>query len=129
MNRRILLHLWFWLAYALYDGYLRAVVRDDLRRPDDLGAAFDGLPGGVAAAVDQNPGGLPVAVPIPAAEFENKKNFRLGLQFLLTAVRDGGDLRYLARGNLPHIYHIARRLLLPITWVAAFRLLWSRSIS
>ncbi|MCB0561359.1 MAG: hypothetical protein KDD09_20530, partial [Phaeodactylibacter sp.] len=127
MNRRILLHLGFWLAYALYDGYLSVPLS---------GTTFADLTIWERLSMGYRAELLLLLIKIPAVylvlyrflppSFENKRFFRLGLQFLLTAAI-GTAAIYTTWNQViyPHIYHIAPPAAAANAWVAAFRLLWS----
>ena len=127
MNRRLLLHLGFWLAYALYDGYLSVPLS---------GTTFADLSIWQRLSMGYRAELLLLLVKIPAVylvlyrflppSFENRKFFRLGLQFLSTAAVATVAI-YAAWHEViyPHIYHIDPPAAAENGWVAAFRLLWS----
>ncbi|MCB0593348.1 MAG: histidine kinase [Lewinellaceae bacterium] len=127
MNRRILLHLGFWLAYALYDGYLSVPLSGTTFA--EL-AIWERLSMGYRAEL------LLLLIKIPAVylllyrflppSFENKKFVRLGFQFLLTAaVATAAIFATWHEVIYPHIYHIAPPAAAANAWIAVFRLLWS----
>lgn len=98
MNRRILLHIGFWLAYALYDGYLSVPLS---------GTTFADLTIWERLSMGYRAESLLLLIKIPAVylvlyrflppSFENKKFFGLVHAVPVDGSdRHGGDLRYLA---------------------------------
>ena len=127
MNRRILLHLGFWLAYALYDGYLSVPLS---------GTTFADLTIWERLSLGYRAESLLLLIKIPAvylvlfrflpSSFENRKFARLALQFLLTAAVATVAIHGAWHKVIyPHIYQIDPPAAAANAWVAVFRLLWS----
>ncbi|MCB9286985.1 MAG: histidine kinase [Lewinellaceae bacterium] len=127
MKHRILLHFGFWLVYALYDGYLSVPLS---------GQSFAGLAIWERLSMGYRAELVLLLIKIPAVYlvlyrflppiFENKKFFRLAVQFLLTAAVATIAI-FMAWHKIiyPHILNVAPPEAAANAWIAAFRLLWS----
>ncbi|MEZ4960134.1 MAG: histidine kinase [Saprospiraceae bacterium] len=127
MNRRILLHIGFWIAYALYDGYLCVPLS---------GTSFEHLSMGERLLLGYQAELVLLAVKIPAAylvlnyllprSFQNRKFLRFGLQVaVLTALVSLALYNLWHKAIYPHIFKIEPPAQAANNWIAAFRLLWS----
>ena len=127
MNRRLLLHIGFWVAYALYDGYLSVPLS---------GTSFAHLSMGQRLWIGYQAEFVLLTVKIPAVylvlyrfiprTFQTKKYFSFALQVLVTVAFVSTVLFIFWQKIIyPHIFHIDGPAPASSAWVVLFRALWS----
>ncbi len=127
MNRRLLLHIGFWIAYALYDGYLCAPLS---------GSSFESLSMGQRLLLGYQAELLVLAIKIPAVylainyllpkSLQHSKFLMFGLQMVaLTALVTFIIYNSWHKIIYPYIFKIGATAQAKNAWIAMFRLLWS----